>query len=359
MLTKTTPLAGPSQKNNDTTQLGAGYPAIVDCGGYFPTSHLLATLDNVKAAINQGLVEIDGSTVLSPDADKRTKAAFKQRTYIKFLVERLEEMQSFNHVSGLKPDRSELQQPHLACVTPLSGQKYAYLDLGYDPMARCDAIRDLTAFSAADTAYIFLCPRFWNVSPSGITDRCPSVENNQFVGDEDYFFLDSQLYQLIAQLHAFYLEGNAVTKARLDWNGCILDLTAKESVLISQNVALWTFCMYALRLWRRPVVPMLTIACVTIWQWSTTNVPTYLSRKESLTVNQARVRRHPGVLHPINAGIRSKAIALCNHVHNSDLLVKAMMYRLCLDRSIFVEFPDPDEISLEDVPLIEKASFVS
>ncbi|KAL8945994.1 MAG: hypothetical protein Q9222_007549, partial [Ikaeria aurantiellina] len=239
--TTATPLAGPSQQDNNTIQLGADYPAIVDCKGYYQATHLLGTLNNVKAAIGQGLVEIAGTTVLSPDAEKRTKAAFKKKTYLGLLAERLEEMESFSHVSGLRPDRSELQQPHLACVTPQSGRKYAYLNLGYDPLTRCHTTRGLTAFSATDTAYIFLCPRFWNVSPSGVTNRCPTVENNQFVGDEDYFFLDSQLYQLIAQLYMFYLEGNAVTIARLDWNRCILDLSAKESVLSPQNVALWTF----------------------------------------------------------------------------------------------------------------------
>ncbi|KAL8893800.1 MAG: hypothetical protein Q9192_004909 [Flavoplaca navasiana] len=93
---------------------------------------------------------------------------------------------------------------------------------------------------------MFVCPQFFSASPEGITNRCPDVINNRFVGNEDEYYLDSQLYQIIIQLYTLYLRGRAIDGPPPDWNECILDLAPRE---ISQQVDIrfqlpWNFGDY-------------------------------------------------------------------------------------------------------------------
>ena len=145
-------------------------------------------------------------------------------------------------MTGLKPDRDILQQPHLACVTPGSAKKFAWLGLGFDPWAVCKSDPYPRTFLAPYTSYIFLCPGYFSITPQGMTDTCPMVADNRFLGSESDFYLDSQLYQIFLQLYKLYLRGQELRRPGLDWNECILNLTPRESVLSPQNVALWTFC---------------------------------------------------------------------------------------------------------------------
>ena len=66
--------------------------------------------------------------------------------------------------------------------------------------------------------------------------------NNQFVGNEDEYYRDTQLYQMIMQLYTLYLQGIAIDGPPKNWTEMVLDLGPRESVLRPSNVALWTFC---------------------------------------------------------------------------------------------------------------------
>lgn len=195
----------------------------------------------MKETINRAIAELR-VRVIRHDNEERRKASFKNYQYLQFLLERLLDVSNLKSVTGLKPHREILQMPHLACVSPESAQKYAWLDLGFDPWTVCRTDPYLRTFVAPYTAYIFVCPQFFSTSPQRITNRCPPVVNNRFIGNEYEYYLDSQLYQILARIYKFYLQGQAIDTPALDWNQCILDLTPRESVLRPKNVALWTFC---------------------------------------------------------------------------------------------------------------------
>lgn len=205
------------------------------------SSRLESILKTVHQTIDKTIAELR-VRIIRHDNEERRKASFKNYQYLPFLLERLYDVSRLKTLDGLKPDRDILQQPHIACLSPESAQKYAWLNLGFDPWVWCRTAPYPQIRLAPYTAYMFVCPQFFSASPEGITNRCPDVINNRFVGNEDEYYLDSQLYQIIIQLYALYLRGRAIDWARPDWNECILDLDPRESVLQPKNVALWTFC---------------------------------------------------------------------------------------------------------------------
>lgn len=222
------------------TQFSTWAPIIKDC----PQPHeysLASTLESVRQRIDRAIAELR-VRIIRDDNEKRRQASFKSYQYLPFLFERLVDIANLRPITGLKPHKEILQTPDLACVSPETSQKYAWLDLGYDPWTVCRSEPYPRIFLAPYSAYIFVCPHFFSFSPEGITDRCPAVVDNRFVGDEGEYYADSQLYGIFAQLYRFYLQGQAIDTPPLDWNQCILDLTPRESVLRPKNVALWTFC---------------------------------------------------------------------------------------------------------------------
>ncbi|KAL8845936.1 MAG: hypothetical protein Q9221_008937 [Calogaya cf. arnoldii] len=231
-----------SQRPQDLnlTQFGAWTPRIENCPPLY-TSRLELTYGSVKETINRAIAELR-VRVIRHDNEERRKASFKDYQYIQFLLERLLDMQKLRPMTGLKPHREILQWPHLACVSPDSAPKYAWLNLGFDLWTVCRTTPYPRTFLAPYTAYIFVCPQFFSTAPQGITNRCPAVVNNKFVGNEEEFYLDSQLYQMLARIYKLYLQGQAIDAPPLDWNECVLSLTPRESVLRPRNVALWTFC---------------------------------------------------------------------------------------------------------------------
>ncbi|KAI4240029.1 MAG: hypothetical protein L6R40_005371 [Gallowayella cf. fulva] len=233
------PLFEPGQDSN-FTEYGIPEPVIADCPDRYAAS-LRRTVDAARRILLKAMDELR-MRIITHDNEKRRNASFKTYEYLQFLNERLFEVWRLEDLTGLKPHKEATQSPHLACVTPQSARKYAWLDMGIDPWVRCRAIPHLRTFVAPLTSYIFICPAFFSIPPRGIIGHCPSVTNNRFVGSEKEFYLDSQVYQLIGQLYTMYVQARGPISQPHDWNECILDLSARESVMSPHNVALWTFC---------------------------------------------------------------------------------------------------------------------
>ncbi|KAL8868144.1 MAG: hypothetical protein Q9174_005182 [Haloplaca sp. 1 TL-2023] len=239
----------------DTLQTSSPHPSATDIGNFPPwtipikdcpplhTARLGRILQLTQQTINNGISDLH-VRVIRHDNEERRKAAFKSYQYIPFLLERLFDISQLKPLNGLKPDRDILQGPHLACASPDSARKYAWLNLGFDPWRTCQTAPFPRAFVAPYTAYIFICPQFFDLSPRGVTDRCPDVVNNRFVGNEDEFFGDTQLYQMVMQFYELYLQGNAVKGPPREWNELVLEMGARESVLRVRNVAMWMFCEF-------------------------------------------------------------------------------------------------------------------
>ncbi|KAL2043323.1 hypothetical protein N7G274_003629 [Stereocaulon virgatum] len=185
------------------------------------------------------------------------RAMFKNNSVMPEAI--LQAISVFRPLPGLKPHPTTSLEPRFACVTPDMAEKYGYLHLGYEPFDICNTKVTLTpqqdlqfdrqyeqdflfnvtqetifptAFYAAGTAYIFLCPIYQSQSSSPSTNYCPSVDvegPNVFLGSQNLFSRRYQLYTLINQLARFYLgesalSGNTTPLEHFDWNACVFDL---------------------------------------------------------------------------------------------------------------------------------------
>lgn len=98
---------------------------------------------------------------------------------------------------NLNPDIAHATPPRLACVHQNSVTVYKGLQLGYDPWERCThpwpTQRSPQTFYAVGTAYIFLCPDFHYHAPAPAGNHCPTVVDNEFVGNVNVFYRNYQM----------------------------------------------------------------------------------------------------------------------------------------------------------------------
>lgn len=108
----------------------------------------------------------------------------------------------------------------------------------------------IPAFYAEGTAYIFLCPAYFQQEKFPEKPHCPEVHNDRFAGDPNIFYKKYQVYTLVNQLLRFYLGDNALDAEsdpmeQLDWNNCVFLLgslvlfVARELLLLLVLLQLW------------------------------------------------------------------------------------------------------------------------
>ena len=102
----------------------------------------------------------------------------------------------------------------------------------------------LSTFYAQGTAYIFICPSFFLLTPKPTTRLCPKVTANRFEGSQGDLHQKYQTYSLVYDLIRFYLGKNALDARstppeEFDWNRCVFNLDEIESVLNPTNLELF------------------------------------------------------------------------------------------------------------------------
>ncbi|KAL2059666.1 hypothetical protein ABVK25_000959 [Lepraria finkii] len=178
------------------------------------------------------------------------RAMFKDRTAIAAVGTFLRNIYELRAKGGLNPHPGTYLEPRIACATENMAARYDYLHLGYDPWQRC-----LThtpegifppAFYAEGTAYIFLCPVYNIQAPIPLRSHCPSVveSDNVFVGNQNLFYRQYQVYTLIYYLTRFYLGdfalgANTHPREQIDWNDCVFNLNILESIRNPTNMQLY------------------------------------------------------------------------------------------------------------------------
>ena len=157
--------------------------------------------------------------------------------------------------TGLLPAPSTKSSPRFACVQPDSTRKYANLNLGYDLWERCQTgtypgptstEERIRSFYAEETAYIFLCPLFFDLPSAPDKTECPDVVDNGFVGDGGAIVQYYKTYRIIYELYRFYTGDEALGPQSFqmevfDWNRSVLGLDALGSALNPLNMGLYVF----------------------------------------------------------------------------------------------------------------------
>ncbi len=161
------------------------------------------------------------------------KALFKSQSAIHPVTGKLDNIYQYSSMKGLRPNRKGPTSPRFVCVTQDTAAYYQDLHLRFDLWQRCLRLqpgpRPSQAFYADGTAYIFICPSFFDqaVMPpvSRGSSACPTVVDNRFVINEDanVFYKDYQIYTLLYEMLRFYLgrDGlgpNSHPKEVFDWN---------------------------------------------------------------------------------------------------------------------------------------------
>ena len=179
------------------------------------------------------------------------RAMFKDRTAMAAVGALLQNIYELKAKGGLKPHPGTYLEPRFACATEDMAGRYDYLHLGYDPWQRClthtpEGIFP-AAFYAEGTAYTFLCPVYFFQPPMPLISHCPSVDvesANMFVGNQNLFCRQYQVYTLVYYLTRFYLGVDALgantnPREQIDWNDCVFNLNARDSVRNPTNMELY------------------------------------------------------------------------------------------------------------------------
>ena len=177
-------------------------------------------------------------------------AMFKSNIAVPTVTQMLRHILALFEVPGLRPTPATTLGPHFACVNFDSSKIYESLNLGYDPLQRCLASsRGVTvkSFYAEGTAYIFICPVFFFLTPKPTSRICPKVSANRFQGSQRDLHQSFQTFALLYNLIRFYLGKNALDSYSLppeefDWNRCVFNLNVIESIVNPTNLELYIAC---------------------------------------------------------------------------------------------------------------------
>lgn len=181
------------------------------------------------------------------------KAMFKDDAVTSTVWLLLKHIVTFAKASGLQRLPSVPSRPRFACVDQQSLQDYEHLQLGYDPLQKCYSTlsrgKEAHVFYASGTQYIFICPSFFNIKVEPEKEPCPKIRDNKFTGSEVEFHDEYQTFNLIYALARFHLGANALDaesdpREVFDWNECVFNLNAVESVMNPTNTELYIASKY-------------------------------------------------------------------------------------------------------------------
>lgn len=177
------------------------------------------------------------------------RAMFKSNTVKSMVARRYHQIHDYQGTIGLNPTPVRVTAPRLACAAQDSARAYRNLKLGYNPWQRCTAAPQgppTELFYAKGTAYIFICPTFFQKPLAPFGSKCPDVTANLFTGDEMLFYGNYQAYLLLYAFVRWYLQTLALDTSSIpmevfDWNWCInySDLSSTKNPL---NYVLFAAC---------------------------------------------------------------------------------------------------------------------
>lgn len=220
------PLTLTNQTRSPTLDVVSNYSgdplAIENCGIFAP---------EVERALRfmHHIADLTRLIVVAGSGSPAYRAMFKNDS-VKSQVElHFNEIYEYRGSIGLKPTPFRITAPRLACAAPDSVLSYGFLNLGYDPWRRCAAGPEgppNELFYADGTAYIFICPSFFQKPLAPFGSKCPNVVENIFTGDEMLFYGAYQVYLLLYIFVRWYLKGLALDSSSapvevFEWNLCI------------------------------------------------------------------------------------------------------------------------------------------
>ena len=181
------------------------------------------------------------------------RAMFKRDSVQSQVALHFQQILEYQGSIGLKPTPFQVTAPRVACAAPDSIKTYRNLKLGYDPWRRCAAAPHgppNELFYADGTAYIFICPSFFQKPLAPFGSKCPDVIANLFTGDEMLFYGAYQVYMLLYIFVRWYLKALALNLSSspvevFEWNQCI-NYVAFFSSRNPTNYVLYAACRYCL-----------------------------------------------------------------------------------------------------------------
>ena len=196
--------------------------AIENCGIFAPeVERGLRSMDSIANLAT--LLVVAGSN--SP----AYRAMFKSDSVQSQVALHFHQIHEYRGSIGLKPTPLQVTAPRVACAAPDSFITYRNLKLGYNPWRRCAAAAHgppNELFYADGTAYIFICPSFFQKPMAPFGSKCPDVIANLFTGDEMLFYGAYQVYMLLYIFVRWYLQALALDSSSapvevFEWNHCI------------------------------------------------------------------------------------------------------------------------------------------
>ena len=220
---------------------------IEDCGPFIPKA-----LNELLHLVKSDALEGAADAAFGTDGDQGFRPMFKNNSNTAFVQEIYDSIMESNKLPNLRPNPQIPKSPRFACVTDDTTISRK-LSLNYDPRRRC--LQDgplqspVPAFYAEDTAYIFLCPSFFDLMDQPTESHCPAVHQNRFAGDPNIFYKRYRTYALMYQLVRFYLGSTSLNETsdpqeELDWNNCVL-LDMTDSVRNPTNFQIYAACKWS------------------------------------------------------------------------------------------------------------------
>ena len=215
---------------------------IENCGVFEPeVERVLRYMHNIAGLATR--VVIAGSDIPA------YRAMFKTNSVKPQVALHLNQIHENRGSVGLKPTPFQVTAPRVACAAPDSVITYRDLNLGYDPWRRCAAAPQgppNELFYANGTAYIFICPSFFQQPMAPFGSKCPEVIANLFTGDEMLFYGAYQVYLLLYtfvrwHLQTLALDSSSAPKEVFEWNWCI-NYSDLSSMKNPTNYVLYAAC---------------------------------------------------------------------------------------------------------------------
>ena len=231
-------------------------PAL-DFGSNYSEDHSLA-IENCgifKPEVERGLrymhhiADLARLIVVAGSGNPAYRAMFKSDSVKRQVELQFNAIHEYRGSVGLKPTPFQLTAPRLACAAPNSVTTYRNLNLGYDPWRRCATVPQgppNELFYADGTAYIFICPNFFQKPMAPFGSKCPEVIANLFTGDEMLFYGTYQVYLLLYIFVRWYLKALALDSTSapvevFEWNQCI-NYSDLSSMKNPTNYVLYAAC---------------------------------------------------------------------------------------------------------------------